>query len=90
MEFAVVRYLHSMRFHREAMTAIRECRHLSKSELAVAAQLSLSYISELEAGIKRTPSFEAIRAIAEVLEVTPKALYVIVPEPADLLRHEVA
>ena len=42
---------------------------LSKSKLAVAAQISLSYLSEIESGSKQQVRPEKIKAIADALKV---------------------
>lgn len=65
-----------MIFHRSALTAIRELRHLRKADIVNATDLSPSYVTELESNSKNAPSLEVIRKLAEALEVDPEALYV--------------
>lgn len=60
-----------------ALTAWREERALSKSQLAAAAQVSLSYLSEIESGLKN-PSPAVIRRLADALKVN---VYVLVSNP---------
>lgn len=60
-----------------ALTAWREERGLSKSQLAAAAQVSLSYLSEIESGTKH-PSSAVIRKLADALKVN---VYVLVSNP---------
>jgi transcriptional regulator with XRE-family HTH domain len=60
-----------------ALTAWREERGLSKSQLAVAAQVSLSYLSEIESGTK-SPSSAVIRKLADALKVN---VHVLVSNP---------
>jgi transcriptional regulator with XRE-family HTH domain len=64
-----------MYFNRYAVLAIMTLRLMSKSELAVGSQLSLSYVSELLSGKKVDPSPKAVRAIAAALDVDPQAFY---------------
>lgn len=65
-----------MLFVPEAVTAIREGRKLSKSKLAVAAQITVSYVSELEAGNRLNPSLEVVQRLANALDCEPEAFYV--------------
>lgn len=69
-----------MRLNRIALTAWREERGLSKSQLAVAAQISLSYLSELESGVK-PGSAPVIRKLADALKVN---VHVLVANPNDV------
>lgn len=57
-----------MKLNRHALTSWREERGLSKSQLAVAAQISLSYLSELESGAK-PGSAQVVRRLADALKV---------------------
>lgn len=65
-----------MIYSRFAQIAIRECRGITKSELAVAAEQAPSYITQLEKGDRDRPSVTVIRRLAEALECDPRALYV--------------
>lgn len=62
-----------MKVHREALTAIRESRLLSKKELANLSGLSLQYICDLESG-HRGGSEKAVRGLADALKVNPLAI----------------
>lgn len=53
---------------------LREQQGLSQEELADAAQISRTYLAYLETG-KRTPSFQRLYALANVLQVTLKDLF---------------
>lgn len=64
-----------MFFNRYAVLALMALRLMSKSELAVASQLSLSYVSELLSGKKEEPSAKAVRSIAAALDVDHQAFY---------------
>lgn len=55
----------------------RETRGLSLSELAVEAEVSLSYLSELEKGIKK-PSAKIIGQLADALRVN---VYTLISNP---------
>jgi transcriptional regulator with XRE-family HTH domain len=57
----------------ETLIALREAKGLSKSELAVEAEMSLSYLSEIEAG-KKSPSISVIAKLATALGVNIHAL----------------
>lgn len=66
-----------MQLNRFAVTEWREERGLSKSELAVAAQISLSYLSEIESGKNgkdAAASASVIRRIADALKVNVRVL----------------
>lgn len=65
-----------MIFNRFALVALRELQLMSKSELAVAAQLSPAYITELENGTKCAPSEKVIRSLAAALQIDARALYI--------------
>lgn len=65
-----------MIFTRFGMTAIREAKHLSKAEVAVASEQAPSYITQLEKGDRDRPSITVIRRIAAALDCDPRALYV--------------
>ncbi len=65
-----------MIFNRSSQIAIRTIRLQSKAELASAAGLSPSYITELEKGDKGMPSEKALRQIATALDVVPEALFI--------------
>lgn len=72
-----------MRLNRFAVTAWREERGLSKSKLAVDAQISLSYLSEIESGSNgkdRSASPAVIRQIADALKVK---VHVLILNPND-------
>lgn len=69
--------LRFMVLNRHALTAWREERGLSKSQLAVQAQISLSYLSELESGVK-PGSAVVIRRLADALKVN---VHVLVENP---------
>lgn len=56
-----------MRINRTALTDLREAHGLSKSALAVEAEISLSYLSELESGAKENVSGEVLRKLANAL-----------------------
>ena len=61
------------------MKGIREAKGLSKSQLAVLADLSIAYVSELEPGknnrlTKSNPSAEVTKRLASALGVHPAAL----------------
>lgn len=62
-----------MRINRHALTDMREARGWTKSELAVQAQMSVSYISELESGDK-PGSVKAVHRLAEALRCSPATL----------------
>lgn len=80
-----------MIFNRHAVVAIMALRLMSKSELAVSSQLSLSYVSELLSGKKLDPSPKAVRAIARALDVDAQAFYFRVdPERAAALTRGAA
>lgn len=66
-----------MGFNRVALVEFRKIRMLSKSELATAAGIAPSYITDLESpgGVKR-PSLATIRKLAAALEIDARALYV--------------
>ena len=64
-----------MIFHREALTALRTKAGLNKTEFAALAGVSVPYVSELESGSKRAPSKDAALRFAEVLGVTPAAIF---------------
>ena len=58
----------------ETIEQIRKIRYLSQAELAEAAEVSPTYLNELERGAKDSASPAAIRRIAEVLGVSLGAL----------------
>lgn len=62
-----------MRLNRHALTDMREARGWSKSDLAVQAQISLSYLSELESGVK-DGSPRVVVALAEALKCSSATL----------------
>jgi transcriptional regulator with XRE-family HTH domain len=64
-----------MELNRHALTAWREERGFTKSQLAADAGISLSYLSEIEAGVKR-PTARVIRCLADALKVNVWALVV--------------
>jgi transcriptional regulator with XRE-family HTH domain len=53
--------------------SIRKVRKLSQEGLAVRSGFSVSYVSMMERG-QRSPSLEALQAVARALEVTPWTL----------------
>lgn len=57
----------------EVLAEVRNARGLSQSRLAHEAGFDHSYISRLEAG-KREPSRETVLALAQVLELDPRQL----------------
>lgn len=80
-----------MIFNRHAVIGWMEERLLSKSDLAVKAQMSTSYVGELLNGDKDNPSPKAIRQLAEALEVDPRVFYFRpAPEQVERLAAELA
>lgn len=57
-----------------AAVRFREFAGLSKSQLAVAAGISLSYLSEIESGTKTNVSPAVIKKIADALNVPVAAI----------------
>jgi transcriptional regulator with XRE-family HTH domain len=62
-------------FNRFAIEEAMRFRSVTRSELAVASQLSVSYISELLNGHKPNPSAKAVRQIADALGVDPRSFW---------------
>ncbi len=58
---------------RNPLRVIRKWRGLTQSALAGKANLRQAYLSELEAG-KKTPSVEALRALARALDIDVETL----------------
>ena len=58
---------------RNPLRVIRKWRGLTQSALAEKANLRQAYLSELEAG-KKTPSVEALRALARALDIDVETL----------------
>lgn len=56
-----------MDLNRCALTDMREARGMTKTDLAVQSGVSLSYISELESGVKRGISAKKLVALAGAL-----------------------
>lgn len=65
-----------MLLNRHALTALREARLLTKSELAKRADITVSYVSELEAGNRLNPSLDVVRKLSEALDTSAQAFYV--------------
>lgn len=61
------------------LTALRKSKAITKSELAAEAEVSLSYLSEIESGYK-VPSEAIVRRLAAALYVNPHALVKDPPE----------
>ena len=53
----------------EKIKYVRKIREMNASELAKAADLSTAYISDLENGVKLSPSIEAVKRIAKALHI---------------------
>jgi transcriptional regulator with XRE-family HTH domain len=56
------------------LKAIREAKGLTQTELAKRANLTQPFISELENGIKKNPSYLVIQKLARALGVKPSDL----------------
>jgi transcriptional regulator with XRE-family HTH domain len=54
---------------------LRQERNLSQEALASAAQVSSGYLSKLERGLYKSPSYEVISRIAQALSMPPVELY---------------
>ncbi len=63
-----------MAFNRWALSGIRLARGMTKSQLAVTAQISNAYLTELELGDKTKASAAVVRKLADALQVDPRAL----------------
>lgn len=63
-----------MRINGAALTAIRERSGLSKSRLAVLAQVSLPYLRDLESGRRKGQNPAIVKSIAEALDVPTMAI----------------
>jgi transcriptional regulator with XRE-family HTH domain len=59
--------------HRHALTSLREARGLTKKQLCELAEISPSYLTELEAGDK-PGSPQIAKRLADALAVNPLAL----------------
>lgn len=69
-----------MAFNRFALTALREDRGMTKSQFAMRAQISNSYLTELEGGDKKRPSIRRVRSIANVLGIDARVFDPTLPE----------
>lgn len=66
---------HRAVLNRYALADMATARSLSKSALAVRAQISLSYLSELWSGTKTTVSLDVLGQLAKALELAhPESL----------------
>lgn len=54
-----------------AVEDIRNIRYLSQTELAEAAEISKSYLNEIERGARTSASPQVVRRLAEQLGVSP-------------------
>ncbi|MBO0539041.1 XRE family transcriptional regulator [Clostridium botulinum] len=66
---------------------IREEKNISQSKLAILADISRSYVSEIEAG-KKTPSLDVLEKIAEALEVCVALLLINTRDCCNCIRHK--
>lgn len=73
MELARVQ---SVLFNRHAFRTFMELRGARQQDVANGTKLSAPYVSQLANGDRQDPSIDALRKIAEVLEVQPEALFV--------------
>lgn len=71
---ADVRYYNGVQINYPALTEIRERSGFSKSEFALAAAISRSYLTEIEKGRKTGVSPAVIRRMSEVLKCPITAL----------------
>lgn len=60
-------------FFGKDLRSIRNSKHMTQADLALATHLDRSYISMLERGI-RHPSLETVLRVCHALEVSPGAL----------------
>lgn len=54
-----------------ALRALRKSRGMSKSKLAVWAEISPSYVTELENGTKTSPSRDVLFRLMDALNIDP-------------------
>lgn len=59
----------------EKINQLRKQRKLTLSELAGRANISKSYLSNIERNLNQNPSIQIIEKIAQVLEVDPSYLF---------------
>lgn len=86
-KLAEVRYPNLVLFNPHALTAVRELRGLSKSELADRAKKSRPYITQLEGADRKSPSRAALRDIAEVLQIEDDRVFYVEPTIDELLKE---
>ena len=68
---------------------IRELKKLGVNELARRSNISGSYLSNIEKGIKTNPSIDALEKIAEALEVSVDEFFKSEPLSEEKLKEEV-
>jgi transcriptional regulator with XRE-family HTH domain len=71
-------------FNRFALTDFLRLLAVTRSELAVQAEISPSYVTELLDGTKKAPSLKTVRKIATALDIDHRALMYLPPASGDV------
>ena len=62
----------------DVLRRLREAKGLTQTELAKRAKITDEYVSMLESGAKRNPSFEVLKRLAKALGISVGELLVLV------------
>lgn len=68
----------------KGIRTVRKQASLTQQELAHMADLTQTYLSQVESGQKNNPSTELIERIAKACRVSPIVVYVSAMEPEDI------